>query len=109
MMFEAFSPEHTMAAFGWVDAELSALSVDASFAPWWAQQVETLSSRLPSSMTGGRTPKPVPDEYKSDLSKFVLVQELFFEVTHGPPGGIEISIGNSDGVLPPLEGGWGLT
>lgn len=68
-----------------------------------------LSSRLPSNMTEGKIPRALPDHFKADLSRYVLLQEAFHELTNGPPGGTEITAGGSDGTLPHLEGGWGMT
>jgi hypothetical protein len=108
MMFEAFSPESTMAAFWWVDHELSLLPPDSRFTDWWVAQDQHLRETLPGDVTGGRIPKPVPDDLKADLSTFVLLEEVFYELTHGPAGGMEITVGETDGILPSLEGGWGL-
>jgi hypothetical protein len=106
-MFEMFGPEITLAAFQWVDDELDALPDDAPFAAWWAAARVDLVSQLPDEVTHGRIPRSVPENVKGELSRFVLLEELFYELTNGPPGGQEAVSGDQVlGILPPLEGGW---
>jgi hypothetical protein len=107
-MFEMFGREATEAAFRWVDDELSALPPEAQFAAWWIVQRDELESRLPANRTPGVIPIPVPDRFKADLSRFVLLEEMLYELTHGPADGVEAWTGDTLlGTLPPIDGGWG--
>jgi hypothetical protein len=50
----------------------------------------------------------LPDHLKPDLSRFVLLEEMLYELTHGPADGVEAWTGDILlGTLPPLDGGWG--
>jgi hypothetical protein len=108
-MFEMFTPERTTAAFQWVDGELSGLLPEASFIPWWSLQLPALESRLPPDATQGVIPRNLPDKFKTDMTRYVLLHEMFYELTNGPAGGTGVRAGDLDGTLPALEGGWGMT
>jgi CheY-like chemotaxis protein len=107
-MFEWFGLEHTLAAFRWVDDELSALPPEAPFAKWWSARREEVESRLPADRSHGVIPSSLPDRFKADFSRFVLLEELLYELTNGPADGVEAWTGDTLlGTLPPLDGGWG--
>jgi hypothetical protein len=75
-MFSIFGLDHTLAAFRWVDDELSALHPEAPFAPWWSSRRDELKSQLPANMTQGVIPRSLPDHFNADLSRFVLLEEM---------------------------------
>jgi hypothetical protein len=109
-LYEAFGRERTLASFQWIDDELSSLPLDGVFAPWWSEQRASLVSRLPENVTQGNVPRNanLPDDVRDDLCKFVLMEELFWELSNGPEGGTQLVTGDKVlGTLPPLEGGWG--
>ena len=109
-MFEMFGPERTIAAFRWIDEALSLLPPGADYSSWYVAQRQQLEARLPESVTQGTFPRWLPDDLKPDLSRFVLLEEVFYQLKHGPVGGTEMWSGDTLlGVLPPLEGGWGRT
>jgi hypothetical protein len=107
-MFDWFGIHVTLAAFRWVDDELSALPSEASFAKWWDSRRTDFKSRLPEKVTHGSFPASLPDHLKSDLSRFILLEEMLYQLTHGSAGGQKAWTGDTLlGTLPPLDGGWG--
>lgn len=110
LLLEVFGGELTEAAFRWIDAELSALPPRSPFAAWWSVQRSELIAGLPANLTRGSIPKTlsVSDDLKYDLCRFILLEELFYELSHGPADGIPLTSGDKVlGTLPPLDGGWG--
>ena len=109
-LFEMFGPEQTSATFAWVDDELTSLPPGAAYWPWYQSQRNALASRLPEGVTGGHFRRSLPDEFKPDMSRFVLNEEILWQLTHGPEGGTQMWSGDTPcGNLPPIEGGWGTT
>ena len=82
-MMRVFGVKETLAAADWLDAEARA-DPEELIGVWFVRHCEDLRARLPERFREGSIPPDIPDAIKPALSRFVLLNELFYEIGQDP-------------------------
>jgi hypothetical protein len=83
LMMHVFGVKEMLAAADWLDAEAAA-NPDELIGAWFVRHSEDLRAQLPEDLREGVVPRDVPDAIKPALSRFVLLNELFYEMGQDP-------------------------